>query len=712
VSLVYPEGVDGRGPCRSTPPIGGFPRLMADAAGDITPRGVFHLWGLDAAAPGRATVAEVEAAQVRGCGSVLHLVQALARLAGPSSPRLWIATRGAQPVGPEPAAAVVVGAPVGDGPIDRPGAPGPLGRADRPRSRRGRGRGGHLLGEVTAPDGEDQVAFRRGRRHVAPPGPARSPRRARPAAGPAARGDLSRDGGARCPRPASGPLAGRRGARRLVLVGRRGLPGARAGTACRRRTLPHGAIAGIREIERSGRRSSSPPRRGRPEAVAASSIACAACSPRSGDRPRGGDRLAARDPGRGPRVVPGRPEAEGHGDVGPAPCGRGTAARLLRRLLLAGLVAGGEGVVLRRRQRVPRRLRPPRGRHRPGGPERQLGPLGGRRHGGLGRSFPGASAARHRPDATRPALQALVACSGTGRGRPRWRMSTGPSSGPSAAADGRSRLLDDLAEPPEPVGGRDGRGHLDALPPERRRPWLIGFIRDQVACALKQEPGRIDPDRALNSMGVDSLTAIEIKWAVEDRLGLSLPTSSLVAGPTIAQLADRPWGCSRGPPRAGLGPRPRGRRGTWTSRSRTASSPCARAPARPHERGRQPRRRRADPGRAGPRSPPARLRALVDLQPALRTTFPRVGACPSSACTSGRRSTSGRGRPRRLGEEELDARLEGRGPPAIRPGTRAAVPGPRPTPIGRGSRPPPGNPPHHQRLLVDLGDPPRSGPSD
>ena len=283
--LIYPEVVDEPGALAVDPADPeGFRRLLADAAGGIMPRGVIHLWGLDAAKPERATVAEVEAAQVRGCGSVLHLVQALAGIAGPASPRLWIATRGSQPVGPDPVPAAVLPAPLwGMGrsiALEHPGLWGGL--IDLDPAAAG-DEAAMLLGEVTAPDGEDQVAFRRGLRHVArlvrhaaPEEPVR-PLALRPEGTYLVTGGLG----------ALGLRAARwlaeRGARRLVLVGRSGLPGARPGTACRKRTPPTARSPGSATSSNSGRRSSSPPRTWptrRPSRV--SSIACAACSPRSG----------------------------------------------------------------------------------------------------------------------------------------------------------------------------------------------------------------------------------------------------------------------------------------------------------------------------------------------------------------------------------------------------------------------------------------------
>ena len=62
-------------------------------------RGVVHLWSLDVARPEETTVASLNAAQTLGCGSVLLLVQELARTESPDPPRLWLITRGAQAAG-------------------------------------------------------------------------------------------------------------------------------------------------------------------------------------------------------------------------------------------------------------------------------------------------------------------------------------------------------------------------------------------------------------------------------------------------------------------------------------------------------------------------------------------------------------------------------------------------------------------------------------
>ena len=69
-------------------------------------RGVVHLWSLEAEPPEETTLASLESAQVLGCGSVLHLVQALAKVDRKEPPRLWLLTRGAQPVNETESASV------------------------------------------------------------------------------------------------------------------------------------------------------------------------------------------------------------------------------------------------------------------------------------------------------------------------------------------------------------------------------------------------------------------------------------------------------------------------------------------------------------------------------------------------------------------------------------------------------------------------------
>ena len=76
-------------------------------------------------------------------------------------------------------------------------------------------------------------------------------------------------------------------------------------------------------------------------------------------------------------------------------------------------------------------------------------------------------------------------------------------------------------------------------PSDQRREQVIGYFRNRVAGVLRLDPGRVDPERKLDTLGLDSLMAIELKSGVEADLGTTLPITQLLEGPTIAELADR-----------------------------------------------------------------------------------------------------------------------------------------------------------------------------
>jgi acyl transferase domain-containing protein/acyl carrier protein len=198
-------------------------------------RGIVHLWSLDAA-PSTALTGELLArAQELGCGSTLHGVQALARGSAGEGCRLWLVTREALDAGGRPALSVaqaplwglagVIAAEHPEswgGAIDLDGAP-----EDTLAAR--------LLAELAAPDGEDRIAWREGRRLVsrlvrsAPQ--RRQPLVVRPDATYLVTGGLGALG------LASARWLVERGARHVVLVGR---------------SANAEATASLQELERAG----------------------------------------------------------------------------------------------------------------------------------------------------------------------------------------------------------------------------------------------------------------------------------------------------------------------------------------------------------------------------------------------------------------------------------------------------------------------------
>jgi acyl transferase domain-containing protein len=143
-------------------------RLLQEAvaSNNLPLKGVIHLWSLEATQPEELTIPTLEQAQTWGCGSVLHLVQALIKHDKAVSPRLWLVTRGAVPVSSTQPA--VAQAPVwGLGKVVALEHPelwgGMLDLAPEPAN----DEVAALLAEIEDSQGEDHIALRSGQRYVA-----------------------------------------------------------------------------------------------------------------------------------------------------------------------------------------------------------------------------------------------------------------------------------------------------------------------------------------------------------------------------------------------------------------------------------------------------------------------------------------------------------------------------------------------------------------
>lgn len=114
----------------------------------------------------------------------------------------------------------------------------------------------------------------------------------------------------------------------------------------------------------------------------------------------------------------------------------------------------------------------------------------------------------------------------------RWRQSN-PAAGASpkfaelmtaesATAGGASVLVDALAP----------------LSAEQRRQYLIEGLSQDIAEVLRMAADRLDIDRPLTDMGVDSLMMVEVQLAIERRVGLGVTVMELSRGFSVAKLAD------------------------------------------------------------------------------------------------------------------------------------------------------------------------------
>lgn len=73
---------------------------------------------------------------------------------------------------------------------------------------------------------------------------------------------------------------------------------------------------------------------------------------------------------------------------------------------------------------------------------------------------------------------------------------------------------------------------------QEERPEIIeAYVREQVARVLGTSDSKLDLDRSLNELGLDSLMAVELKNRIESDLDLSLPMGQLMQSPTILRFS-------------------------------------------------------------------------------------------------------------------------------------------------------------------------------
>jgi len=81
------------------------------------------------------------------------------------------------------------------------------------------------------------------------------------------------------------------------------------------------------------------------------------------------------------------------------------------------------------------------------------------------------------------------------------------------------------------------RDALLAAAPEDRRHLLDRFLADRFARLTRTALRAVDPGKPLTALGLDSLSAVELKESVEGRLGVAVSLEALLEGTTLEQLA-------------------------------------------------------------------------------------------------------------------------------------------------------------------------------
>ncbi|HMQ31650.1 MAG TPA: amino acid adenylation domain-containing protein [Chloroflexaceae bacterium] len=523
----------------------------AIAALDLPPcRRIIHLWSLDAPPPEILDVDALEQAQVKGSGSVTAVIQALARADGKTPPRLWLVTRGAQPIGAKTSPLALAQAPLwGLGrsiPLEHPELWGGMVDLDPDAAAETSAK---LLWEtVLQPEGEDQVAFRDRQRYVA-----RLARAAKPLADTqlSLRPDASYiiTGGL----GDLGLLVARwmaeRGAQQIVLMGRTPLP-PRSDWEREQPEAVARRIDAVRGIEALGVRVTLAPIDIADEAGLRAFLAAFHAA---GEPPIRGVVHAAGvvaiqpllDLDQAALQAVLRPKVTGswilHCLMADQPLDFfvlfSSASALLSSPLLASYAAANTFLDALAHERRAHGL-PAMSINWGFWSEAGMAV----RHQSAGRGSPSRGMGSFTPVEGLRALEGLlgknpVQVAVMPVNWRQWRRSY-----PAAAA---APLLAEIMQGnaivdsrPSPAAGTEAlaKATLLALEPVERRQRVEGYLRRQVARALNLPDARLDMQQPLNTLGLDSLMAVELRNGIESDLALTIPIVSFLQGPSVADL--------------------------------------------------------------------------------------------------------------------------------------------------------------------------------
>jgi myxalamid-type polyketide synthase MxaE and MxaD len=153
-----------------------------------------------------------------------------------------------------------------------------------------------------------------------------------------------------------------------------------------------------------------------------------------------------------------------------------------------------------------------------------------------------------RPMATRTAVDALAALLGAGATQAMVASIEWPTLRAGYETRRRRPFLELLGAPAETEdaskrgvakaeGGSALCARLAQVPAGNRREMLVGAVRAEAGRILGLDPARLDPERGLFELGMDSLMSVELKGRLERLVGRALPGTVTFNYPNVAALA-------------------------------------------------------------------------------------------------------------------------------------------------------------------------------
>jgi acyl transferase domain-containing protein/NADPH:quinone reductase-like Zn-dependent oxidoreductase/acyl carrier protein len=103
----------------------------------------------------------------------------------------------------------------------------------------------------------------------------------------------------------------------------------------------------------------------------------------------------------------------------------------------------------------------------------------------------------------------------------------------------KNATFEDVVTGGTEIGAVDIRDRIHSLPPDEAKAFIVGLLIEEAARVMSFAPDRIDPQRPLSEFGMDSLMAVELRLALETRLGIDVPLVSLSDNTSLSTIAAR-----------------------------------------------------------------------------------------------------------------------------------------------------------------------------